>query len=396
MKILSVIVIMLVLPCYSMHETDDAKYDKLTIQKTHDDSGETDEHEGDEIIPLTDENGSRGLSICTTDDGSGESGSSHSADSAHSVQSLTDGLANFSFVEEEKLSEPIQKTDQLTDAKHQIVQKKYVEEYHRIKQESYELTKALMQAIINAHLDGDNGVTHILADGWNAQDYFTLKPSHKKLLKSDFAAPLIFMKDKWPCSPIWVALEWVIKSKEDKESDQIYKNRVEILKRFSPLQLRLPQFIDEHNRDQRARENRLICEVLPLRKDTPRCLIWLLCCCFASCIGDCIDVCGSPIHRAVQADNVDAFKIFMDFDDIIELHDSRGWSPMHYAARFNAHKILEHLINSSKKISFANGKWDSLLDLCEGCCTTPNCLACCSGDEKTKELLRLLKKKKDE
>jgi len=239
----------------------------------------------------------------------------------------------------------------------------YVEIYNSGKQEIYNRTALLIGAMINANPEEVEQV--IKERGVKGDDYAQLLRSHKKQLTESYKKKFEFIR-WWPCSPIWVALELVIKSKQDRELPGVYERRLKILKIVATMKR------DEKND-----------EAVLLRKDCPPSGCWLVGYFFGECFGLGNDVYIHPIHRAAQADNLKAFEILWDPNNIV--CDSVGWSPWEYAIKHKSDQVIAYLALNQigqKKLEYCSSKD------CDNCgCTSLCCLLRCYGTKTAKHVV---------
>jgi len=233
----------------------------------------------------------------------------------------------------------------------------------RKRNEDYDILKKL----INAIFDGDNQrVDQLLEENFvGYRNYIGLIQDYSVRLARDFAPTLgavlkaQWPKDiewPWPFSPVWLALEMVIKSKADKEPVEVYEKRLAILKNVFQAQGRSV-------------------EKLKLRKYTPPHSFswWCFCCCVPLCCF-CASVRGYPENRAAQADNVQALQILMS--NQLRADDGE-WDSYGYAIYFNAVNVLSYL----KSKGFTNKQENC------SCMENSRFLAYVNGDKETKELI---------
>jgi len=273
----------------------------------------------------------------------------------------------------------------LEDSKQSVKkQNPHLEQFQNQTESDYKIAKALYQGIIDANLP-DN-VT--VKDGYLA--YKQLVKSYREKFEADFADSCgkLLGKKRWPCSPVWVALEMVLTSEKDGVHQQIYQKRLAVLKHVAEQQTKY--------------------ESLPLRKYRPsyQCWFWCgLCCC---CYKALVDVNGQPIHRAAQAGNLGALTIFMDillkkhdkphqhkpdrcpcavnpkFSFLRDVRDGGGkgcFSPLHYALASGARDAVVYIITKEKELR--GGCLPRIYY--EDCCYDFNCVTC---DKDLKEFLR--------
>jgi len=227
---------------------------------------------------------------------------------------------------------PNQDEDGKKDEKKEV-QSKELTEYLETTDKFYQKAEGLFQDII------DGKKPENFTDRYTAYKKH-LVTSRRDQLQQHFAERLKRMGERWPCSPIWVALEMLLESKEkgeDKTDAKLYEQRREVL-----------EFVAKNQQE---------FESLPLRRNHSSLCCWIvlgLCCLPCCCMLG--KVSGKPIHYAAMRDNVDALKIFVPLEQawhnkrcgpycsgfsIIKCRDNNtaetfdydgSGSPLHYAA----------------------------------------------------------------
>jgi len=214
---------------------------------------------------------------------------------------------------------------------------------HAIFDHYYEEAKALFQDIIDGKIPDD------FDDRFKASQIIVGRAQSQKL-KQLFAKRLGRMGALWlPCSPIWVALEMLLESKEkgeDVTDAKLYEQRRQVFDyvvRHQPDVERLPLRLAVIPHDLH------VADWDPCKQNNDS-QAYLL-------------VMGWPIHRAVQTDNLDALKIFISAGEVdrqLNLKDGhrdtkKAWTPIMYAFKFNAEKCKAFLFPFLKKEALLKG-----------------------------------------
>jgi len=211
--------------------------------------------------------------------------------------------------------------------------------------QNYQTKKTLIEAMLNADIETID--QNKSSWPWTTKDSLPIKKSSQAQLTEEFRERLAFMKDKWPCSALWIALELVIKSKDDEESNDTYQKRLAILRIVVAVTYDW--------------------EPLPLGGCG-----WL--CCLISCM--CMNTIGYPMSRAAQANNIDAFKILLERFEPNNDNTVCFKTLLDDALAYDAQEVAEFLATREVRaghVRLQERSWGNCFGARRGC------LACCGG-----------------